>query len=403
MATDHSFPSTLTGLRVVDLTRNFAGPFCTMTLGDLGAEVIKIESPGVGDDTRSWVPPTWNGTSTSFLAANRNKRSLAVDLDRPEGVEIVRDLIARADVVVESFRPGSLAKRGLGADDLCRRYPRLIHCAISAFGGVGPLRDKPGYDPVLQAYSGIMAMTGEPDRPPVRLGIGAIDLGTATWASFAIMAALTNRERTGVGARIETSLFEIAAWWLSYYVAGYLGSGNAPTRQGTTAPMIAPYELYPTSDDVGIMVAAANDGLFRSFMTAVGLPELLDDQRFTTNMLRVKYRDELRGLLAPRLRERPAVEWETTLSALSVPCSRVRGIDELAADEQLAALGLLQPCPHPDIDDLRLIGLPVSVDGERGQSRLGPPELCAHTNEVLAELGRTDADVAALRAAGVVG
>jgi crotonobetainyl-CoA:carnitine CoA-transferase CaiB-like acyl-CoA transferase len=394
--------TTLAGLRVVDLTRNFAGPYCTMTLGDLGADVIKIESPGVGDDTRAWVPPAWNGISTSYLSANRNKRAIAIDLDTDDGAAIVRELVQQADVVVESFRPGSLDKRGLGARGLCEMNPRMIYCSISAFGAAGPMRDSPGYDPVLQAYSGIMAMTGEPDRPPVRLGIGAIDLGTAAWATIAIMAALKNRETTGRGARIETSLFEIATWWLGYHLTGYLATGSAPTRQGTTTPMIAPYELYPTADDVGVMVAAANDNLFRSFMAALGLDELVTDARFVTNTLRVKYRDELRGFIAPRLRERSAIEWETVLRAHAVPCSRVRGVDELAGDEQLEALGLLEPCPHPLIDDLRLVGVPVSVDGTRGEARLAPPAPGEHTDAVLAELGRSAAQVAALRSRGVV-
>ena len=397
-----SFATTLDGLRVLDLTRNFAGPYCTMTLGDLGADVIKVESPGVGDDTRSWAPPAWNGVSTSYLAANRNKRSMAVDLDTDEGVAIVRELAARADVMVESFRPGSLAKRGLGAADLCVANPRLIACSISAFGGMGPRRDNPGYDPVLQAYSGIMAMTGEPGRAPVRLGIGAIDLGAAAWATIAVLSALANRERTGKGARIETSLFEIATWWMGYHLAGYFGTGVAPTRQGTTTPMIAPYELYATADDVGVMVAAANDNLFALFVTAIGIGELIDDARFASNASRVKFRDELRGLIAPRMRERVAADWEVVLRAASVPCSRVRDVAELAGDEQLAALGLLESCPHPTIDDLRLVGVPVSVDGVRGASRLAPPTLGEHTDAILAELGRTSSDVTRLRSLGVI-
>ena len=397
-----TFAATFEGVRVVDLTRNFAGPYCTMTLGDLGADVIKIESPGVGDDTRAWVPPAWNGISTSYLSANRNKRAIAIDLDTDEGASIVRELVQRADVLVESFRPGSLDKRGLGAIALRTANPRLVHCSISAFGAVGPMRDSPGYDPVLQAYSGIMDMTGEPDRPPVRLGIGAIDLGTAAWATIAIMAALANREVTGQGALVETSLFEIATWWLSYHLTGYLATAHAPTRQGTTTSMIAPYELYPTADDVGVMVAAANDNLFHSFMTATGLTDLVTDPRFTSNTLRVKYRDELRGLIAPRMRERKAVEWETALRAYAVPCSRVRGVDELADDEQLEALGLLEPCPHPLIDDLRLVGVPVSVDGMRGRSRLAPPASGEHTDAVLTELGHSAEQIAGLRSRSVV-
>jgi crotonobetainyl-CoA:carnitine CoA-transferase CaiB-like acyl-CoA transferase len=402
MADGPTFPTTLSGLRVLDLTRNFAGPYCTMTLGDLGADVVKVESPGVGDDTRSWAPPTWHGISTSYLAANRNKRSIAVDLDHPDGAALVRELAAQADVVVESFRPGSLDKRGLGSATLRAANPRLITCSISAFGSDGPMRDEPGYDPVLQAYTGIMAMTGEPDRAPVRVGIAAIDLGAAVWATVAILGALANRERTGTGAHIETSLFEIATWWLGYPLVGYLGTGVVPSRQGTTTAMIAPYERYATADEPGIMVAAANDNLFRSFAVALGLDALLDDERFTTNASRVKYRDELRGAIAPRLRERPAREWEIILREHRVPCSRVRTIDELVTDEQLAALGLLEDCPHPVIDDLRIVGVPVRVDGERGRARRGPPALGEHTDAVLAELGRTAEVIAELRGRGVV-
>jgi crotonobetainyl-CoA:carnitine CoA-transferase CaiB-like acyl-CoA transferase len=394
-------PAPLAGLKVLDLTRNLAGPFCTMILGDLGADVIKVEQPGTGDDTRTWTPPAWNGESATFLAANRNKRSLVVDLDQVEGAAMVRDLARRSDVLVESFKPGSLDKRGLGYDALRADNPRLIYCSVSAFGNVGPQRNRPGYDPVLQAHTGIMHMTGEPDQPPVRLGIGAMDMGASLWLVIGVLSALSARQQTGEGARIETSLYEIATWWLSYHMAGYLGSGVDPMRQGSRTPMIAPYETYPTRDGI-IFVAGANDNLFRALVAALGVPEVARDARFITNSDRVAHRDELRALLAPRFLTATAKEWEEVLDRHSVPCSRVRTVADVAADEQMEALGLLARVPHPTIDDLRLVDLPMSRDQVRANDLRPPPLLGQHTDEVLGELGLDAAAIAALRARGVI-
>jgi formyl-CoA transferase/CoA:oxalate CoA-transferase len=393
--------SSLAGVRVLDLTRNLAGPFCTMILGDLGADVIKVESPGRGDDTRDWAPPAWNGESATFLAANRNKRSLAVDLDDPAGADIVRALARQADVLVESFRPGSLDKRGLGYDALSTENPRLIYCSISAFGTVGPMAGSPGYDPVVQAYSGIMSMTGEPDRPPVRLGIGAIDLGTGLWATIAVQGALAARTDEGGGTHVKTSLYEIAVWWLSYWISGYLATGTAPMRTGTTATFIAPYETFPTADG-DLMVAAANDGLFATFVEVLGLAELKTDPRFASNPERVAHRLELRALLEARLATKTAATWEALLAARSFPCSRIRTVADAVADEQTAALGLLANIPHPLIPELRVVDLPVSEHGDRADLRRPPPLLGEHTAEILAELGYSDPDVASLRDRGVV-
>jgi crotonobetainyl-CoA:carnitine CoA-transferase CaiB-like acyl-CoA transferase len=243
-----SVPAPLAGLRVLDLTRNLAGPFCTMILGDLGADVIKIEQPGTGDDTRAWTPPAWQGESATYLSSNRNKRSVVIDLNQPEGAALVRDLARQSDILVESFKPGSLEKRGLGYDSLRAENERLIYCSVSAFGNVGPQRNRPGYDPVLQAHTGIMHMTGEPEQPGVRLGIGAMDMGASLWLVIGVFSALSARAQHGRGTRIETSLYEIAAWWLSYHMAGYLGSGVDPMRQGSRTPMISPYETFPTRD-----------------------------------------------------------------------------------------------------------------------------------------------------------
>ena len=389
------------GLRVVDLTRNLAGPYCTMVLADLGADVIKIEQPGAGDDTRSWAPPLWGGVSATFLAANRNKRSLAVDLDSPEGVDVVKSLASRADVLVESFRPGSLDRRGLGYEALRADNPRLVYCSISGFGHDGPQAGRPGYDPVLQAYSGIMSITGEPDGPPVRLGIGAIDLGTGLWAAIGILASLAARDATGEGSRVETSLYEVSTWWLSYHIAGFLGSGVVPHRQGTTASFIAPYEVFETADG-GLMVAAANDRLFAAFVEVLGRPDLVDDERFITNPSRVANREELREILTGILAGRNAEEWFELLNARSVPCSPVRTVADLVSDEQLEVLGLLGSSMHAQAGALRLVGMPVRTDGARSASEEPPPLLGEDTDDVLAEVGLDPEEVAELRRKGVV-
>ena len=392
--------SSLAGVRVLDLTRNLAGPYCTMLLGDLGADVVKVESRG-GDDTRAWTPPDWNGESPTFLAANRNKRSVAIDLDHPDGAAVVRALAERSDIVVESFRPGALDRRGLGYDALSATNPGLIWCSISAFGSSGPLAGRPGYDPVLQARTGIMSMTGYPDGPPARLGIGAIDLGTGLWATIAIQAALAERQRdpAGRGTRIDTSLYEVAVWWLSYHLEGYLASGQSPQRGGTSIGFIAPYEVFPTSDGEGVMVAAANDNLYANLCRALGLPP---DERFTTNAERVAHRDELRSLVADRTRAFTADALEALLDTHSVPCSRVRSVGETAEDEQTAVLGMLANLPHPRIPELRVIDMPVSEHGVRAELRLPPPLLGEHTDAVLAELGYGSDDVEGLRRDGAV-
>jgi formyl-CoA transferase/CoA:oxalate CoA-transferase len=402
--TDSAAPlgrAVLHGVRVLDLTRNLAGPFCTMTLGDLGADVVKVEHPDRGDDTRAWGPPSWGDVSATFMSANRNKRGIAVDIDRPEGIEIVRALAARADVFVESFKPGSLDRRGLGWPELRQVNDRLVYCSISAFGQVGPRRDGPGYDPVVQAYSGIMHITGHPGEPPARLGVGALDLGAAMWAVIGIQAALTERAATGRGSRVDTSLLETATWWLSYHLGGYLASGIDPERSGTTASFIAPYETFPTAEG-DIFVAAANDNLFRSFAKALDLPELVDDPRFADNPTRVRNRVALRDRIVVRLAAYPAEHWEAVLRAASVPCTRVRTVADLAVDDQLAALDLVRSLPHPEAPELRVVDLPVRIDGGRASAWRPPPRLGEHTDEVLGELGFDARRIAALRSAGTI-
>ena len=392
----------LAGISVLDLTRNFAGPYCSMLLADLGADVIKVESPGSGDDTRQWSPPQWNGQSATFLAGNRGKRSIAVDLDREAGQEVVRRLAAQSDVVVSSFRPGSLEKRGLDDTSLRSEHPGLIYCSITAYGARGPKRDWPGYDPILQAESGMMSLTGYPDGPPARLPIAAIDLGTAMWASVGIQAALRTRSETGLGGLVEVSLYETAAWWLSYLIAGYMGSGEEPQRRGSGAPFLAPYEVFATSEG-DLMVTAGNDDLFARLCDALGFPDLAADPSYRRNADRVANRDALHDLLEARFFERPAIEWHALLRSRSVPCTPVRSVADFVEDDHLAALGMLVPLPHPDIPDLRVVGTPLNLDGVRPGSRRPPPLLGEHTEQVLADLGYSAEDIDDLTRQGVVG
>jgi formyl-CoA transferase/CoA:oxalate CoA-transferase len=391
----------LSGLRVLDLSRNLAGPYCTMLLGDLGAEVVKVESAAGGDDTRAWRPPEWNGQSATFLACNRNKRSIALDLDTQAGQDVVRRLARRSDVVVSSFRPGSLAKRGLDFESLHALNPRLVYCAISAYGSRGPKQDWPGYDPVLQAESGMMSVTGHPDGPPARLGVAAIDLGTAMWAAVGIQAALRTREETGRGELVEVSLYETAAWWLSYLIAGYLASGDVPQRHGSGAAFLAPYEVFSTADGE-LMVTAGNDRLFATLCDELGRPELAEDPRYRTNTARVANRDDLHATLQGVFDGKAGAEWQVQLRQRAVPCGIVRTVADFVEDEQLDALGLLAAYPHPDVPDLRLVGAPLSFGGGRPAGRTSPPRLGEHTGEILAELGFGGGEIEALRRQGAV-
>jgi crotonobetainyl-CoA:carnitine CoA-transferase CaiB-like acyl-CoA transferase len=384
----------LEGMLVLDLTRNLAGPFCTMILGDLGARVIKVERPGVGDDTREWQPPSWAGRSSLFVATNRNKESIAIDIDSPEGAEAIRRLAAKADIVVESFRGGSLEKKGFGFEDLKRINPRLIYCSLSAFGARGPHRDRPGYDALIQAYSGIMSITGEPGRPSVRVGPSIIDMGSAHWAAIGILAALRIRDQTGEAQHVETSLLETGVAWMSYFAAGYFADGTIAKPSGTRHSAMAPYEDFAASDGL-IYIAAPNQSLFVSLCRVVGVPELIDDPRFSSNSMRLANRDALHELIEDRLKGADCATWENLLLENGIPCSRLQTIDEVVNDPQVMALDLIRNFNHPDIPDYKLVDHPISYNGSRA-FRLDPaPELGQHTDSVLRSLGFDDDAIAA--------
>lgn len=384
----------LADIRVLDLTSSLAGPHCTEILGALGADVVKVERPEGGDDTRSWGPPFWDGEGTLFLAANANKRSLVLRLSDPRGREALLRLADRSDVFIQSLRPGLAERSGFGPEEVRARNPRLVYCSIGAFGRVGPLRDAPGYDPLIQAASGIMSVTGEPGGEPVRVGASLVDHMTGMWAALGIVAALGERAETGVGRVVDTSLYETALGLMSYHLTGYVASGTPPGRLGTEFPLIAPYQAFATADG-HVMVAATNDRLFSALCDALDLAGVPEDARFATNPARVENRVALTDLLAARFAAAPTVTWLERLGAAGVPAAPVQDVAAVLRHPQTEALEMLET-------ELRALAPALSVDGARVRNRKRAPALGEHTREVLAEAGYSEEEVAALAASGVI-
>lgn len=363
----------LQGLVVVEIGQNVAAPTAGHVLADLGATVIKVEKPE-GDDARRWGPPFWEGTAAVFQALNRNKQSVVVDFQNPADVAALQDFIlARADVVIQSMRPGLLAEKGLRAAELLAARPRLVWCDLGAFGAGGPLSDQPGYDPLMQAAGGLMSVTGEPGRPSVRTGYSVIDAGTGMWAVIAIQAALLRREREGVGGQVDVSLYESALAWMTVPSAQYLASGQLPAKQGSGAEMIVPYRAYATADGE-LVVAAGNNKLFSALAGALGHPEWTADPRFLDNASRVRSREVLDALIQAVLAGQPRAHWEAVLGAAGVPVAPVQTVAQAIDHPQTQALGMLQPVAGTS---LRLMASPVRFDLARPPVRQPAPALGA--------------------------
>jgi formyl-CoA transferase/CoA:oxalate CoA-transferase len=390
----------LEGIRVLDFTRVMSGPFATMLLGDLGADVIKIEPPG-GDDTRGWGPPWIGGDSAYFMSANRNKRSIIIDLKKLEGKEVVKKLVEKADVVVENFRPGVAEQLGIGYDHLSKINPRIIYCSISGFGQSGPYRDKPGYDLVALAMSGLMSITGEPNRPPVKFGVPIADLTTALFAALSIVSALYWREKTGKGQYIDMALLDAQVLLLSHQAFNYFAAGEEPRRMGSAHPNIVPYQAFETSDGY-IIVTVGSEKLWEQFCKAIGRPDLIENPKFKTNADRVINREELIEELERVFKSKPTRFWIEELERARVPVAPILTVGQVLSDEHVRYRGMVLEIEHPEAGVIKMLGTPFKMSETPGMVRSPPPTKGQHTFEILRELGFDYEEIIELKSKHVV-
>lgn len=393
----------LDGLTILDFSRVLAGPYCTMQLADLGARVIKIEQPGRGDDTRAWGPPFVGGESAYFLSVNRNKESLALDLKHAGAKRVVDALLARADVLVENFRPGTMARLGLDYQTISARHPRLVYCSISGFGQTGPRHLEPGYDAMMQAEGGLMSITGAEGGPPFRVGVAIGDIATGMFAVQGILAALLARGRTGAGQLVDIAMLDSVTALLSYQASSAFATGETPVRMGNRHPSIAPYDTFPAADG-DFVLSVGNDDQFRRLAAVLRRPALAEDARYRTNADRVVNAAALRVELSALLREWPRASLLSALKDAGVPSGAVRSVTEALADPQLAAREMSVPLEHVSAGTIRVLGTPLKLSGTPATIRTPPPALGQHTDTILeqdADLSK--AEIAALREAGAIG
>ena len=394
----------LEGIRVLDFTRVLAGPYCTMVLADLGADVIKVEREGLGDDLRQWGPPFMpDGESTYFLSVNRNKRSVVLDLKNETGRDLALKLARQCDVVLENFRPGVMESLGLGYEQLKEINPRLIYCSITGFGTTGPLADRPGYDVIMQGMGGLMSVTGEPEGTPMRVGVAIVDVVTGIYSSVAILGALQSRHRSGKGQRVDLSLLETCLAVMPNLTAGYLLAGAKPDRLGNGHPNAVPYKVFATRDG-NLTLAVGNDEHWRRLCEAVGHPELARDPRYAENHSRIARRAEVETLVSGWFARKRTDEWIELLSKTGVPSGPVYTIDRVLSDPQIEALGILKTLTHPTSGTLRVVGSPFHLSADDTEPYRPPPRLGEHTIAVLKEvLAVSDADLRGLQQAGAFG
>src|SRR5262245_56262157 len=391
----------LAGLIIVDLTRVLSGPYCTMLLAHMGARGIKVEQPGRGDDTRAWGPPFVGKESSYFLSINRNKESLTLDFKSPEGRRILSQLISKADVVVENFRPGAMARLGLDYATLAPQHPRLVFCSISGFGQDGPRRDQPGYDAVIQAEGGLMSVTGDADGRPYRVGVAVTDMVAGLLAAQGIILALFARERTGRGQQVDIGMLDGVISLLSYHASIYLTTGAESRRVGNRHATIAPYDTFAASDGE-LFLAVGNDEQFQRFCGATGLQHLLSDSRFSTNPSRVANEAALKTLLEPMMRARTREDWIRELTTAGVPCGAVRSVPEALSDPQVTARRMIEAVEHAALGPMKVLGTPIKLSDTAASVRTAPPTLGQHTDAVLAELGLSETDIAQLRERDII-
>ena len=368
----------LKGIRVVEVAQNIAGPYAGEILSALGADVVKVERPGTGDDARGWGPPFWRGTATTFQAMNHGKKSITLDLKDPADLQWLHGFVGEADVFVQNMRPGALAELQLGPEVLCAAHPRLVYCSLTAFGHKGPKQLAPGYEPMVQAYAGLFSVNGTEDGPPARVGMQVLDLGSGIWAALGCIAALFQRTATGRGCVVDTSLFETALGWLQVSMAGFQATGQQPARHRSGNPNVVVFQALPTADGE-VVVAAANDRLFAKLARLVGQAQWAADPRYASNALRVQHKAELLPQLQALFRERSTGDWIAALEDAGIPCGPIQDFAQVMAEPQTEAIGIFQNIP--DID-LRVVGLPLSFDGERPPVRGRAPELGEHTRDI---------------------
>ncbi len=391
----------LQGVTVLDLTRVLSGPYCTMMLGDMGARVIKIEHPDRGDDTRAWGPPFVAGESTYFLSVNRNKESVTLDFKRDRGRRVLEALLTKADVLVENFRPGTLARHALDYASVATRFPRLVYASLSGYGQTGPRAAEPGYDAVLQGEGGLMSITGPADGAPSRLGVAVADIVTGMFAANGIVLALYTRQTTNRGQHVDVGMLDSIAALLTYQAGIAFATGRSPERMGNRHPSIAPYDTFAAKDGT-IVLAVGNDEQWQRFCRVAGLFEAAGDARFTTNESRVRHCGALTAIVAGVMRQRTRAEWTTALVPAGVPCGPVRAVDEVLADPQLAAREMVQHVDHATAGSIPLLGIPIKLSATPGAIRRAPPTLGQDTVAVLLELGFGGEEIDALRASGAI-